>query len=54
MGLLAVTRRIADLAHARGLAVGLENDLDQIPALVADVDVAVNEQCSEDDERDAR
>jgi hypothetical protein len=52
VGLLAVTRRIADLAHARGLAVGLENDLDQLPALVADVDV--NGQCSEDDERDAR
>jgi hypothetical protein len=50
---LAFNRRIADLAHARGLAVGLKNDLDQIPALVDHFDFAVNEQCFEYDECDA-
>jgi hypothetical protein len=39
--------KIVDAAHARGLAVGLKNDLDQIPQLVDSVDFAVNEQCFE-------
>ncbi|MFD9796775.1 endo alpha-1,4 polygalactosaminidase [Streptomyces sp. NPDC059070] len=44
---LAYNRLIARLAHDRGLAVGLKNDLDQIPQLVGDFDFAVNEQCAE-------
>jgi hypothetical protein len=47
---LAFNRMIADLAHDRGMAVGLKNDLEQIPQLVDDVDFAVNEQCAEFDE----
>ncbi|MFD5315984.1 endo alpha-1,4 polygalactosaminidase [Streptomyces sp. NPDC127098] len=50
---LAFNRMIADLAHARGLSVGLKNDLDQIPELVDDYDFAVNEQCFEWDECEA-
>lgn len=50
---LAFNRRIANEAHARGLAVGLKNDLDQIPQLVSYVDFAVNEQCFEFSECDA-
>lgn len=44
---LRYNRLIAKLAHDRGLAVGLKNDLDQIPQLVGDFDFAVNEQCAE-------
>ncbi|MFD3757831.1 endo alpha-1,4 polygalactosaminidase [Streptomyces sp. NPDC058622] len=44
---LAYNRLIAKLAHDRGLAVGLKNDLDQIPPLVGEFDFAVNEQCAE-------
>jgi len=40
-------RFIAAQAHARGLAVALKNDVDQIPDLVGDFDFAVNEQCHE-------
>jgi hypothetical protein len=40
-------------AHDRGLSVGLKNDLDQIPELVASFDFAVNEQCFEYDECEA-
>ncbi|GAA0488904.1 endo alpha-1,4 polygalactosaminidase [Streptomyces stramineus] len=47
---LAFNRMIARLAHDRGLSVGLKNDLEQIPELVADFDFAVNEQCAEHDE----
>jgi hypothetical protein len=42
---LAYNKAIAKAAHARGLAVGLKNDLDQIQALVGYFDFAVNEQC---------
>ena len=42
---LDYNRALAELAHARGLSVGLKNDIDQIPALVADFDFAVNEEC---------
>ena len=38
-------RRIADLAHARGLSVGLKNDLDQINDLLPHFDWLLNEQC---------
>ncbi|MFC8277135.1 endo alpha-1,4 polygalactosaminidase [Streptomyces sp. NPDC057271] len=41
---------IAEIAHARGLAVGLKNDLAQIPVLVHHFDFAVNEECAEFDE----
>lgn len=44
---LAFNRMIASLAHERGMAVGLKNDLDQIPELVGDFDFAVNEQCAQ-------
>ncbi|MER7751039.1 endo alpha-1,4 polygalactosaminidase [Kitasatospora sp. NPDC097643] len=43
-------RMLAQLAHERGLAIGLKNDLDQIPALLGDFDFAVNEECSQFDE----
>ena len=41
---------IARLAHHRGLAVGLKNDLDQVTSLQPWFDFAVNEQCFEYDE----
>lgn len=50
---LAYNRFIADEAHARGLSVGLKNDLDQITDLVADFDWALNEECFAYDECDA-
>lgn len=36
---------LAEEAHARGLAIGLKNDLEQIPDLVDSFDFAVNEEC---------
>lgn len=42
---LAYNRFLAQEAHARGLAIGLKNDLDQVDALASDFDFAVNEQC---------
>lgn len=47
---LRYNRLIARLAHERGMAVGLKNDLDQIPELLDDFDFAVNEQCAQFDE----
>jgi len=44
---LVYNRFIADESHARGLSVGLKNDLDQINELVDHFDFAVNEQCHE-------
>ncbi len=44
---LEFNRMVARLAHERGMAVGLKNDLDQIPQLVKDFDFAVNEQCAQ-------
>lgn len=44
---LDYNRFIANEAHARGLSVGLKNDLDQINELVDIFDFAVNEQCFE-------
>ncbi|WP_370097979.1 endo alpha-1,4 polygalactosaminidase [Streptacidiphilus sp. MAP12-20] len=44
---LAFNRLVARLAHERGLAVGLKNDLDQVAALQPAYDFAVNEQCAE-------
>ena len=34
-------------AHARGLSIGLKNDLDQIKTLQSKFDWALNEQCNE-------
>jgi hypothetical protein len=44
---LDYNRFIAGEAHARGLAVGLKNDVDQLAALEPEFDFAVNEQCNE-------
>ncbi|MFI8215549.1 endo alpha-1,4 polygalactosaminidase [Streptomyces sp. NPDC085932] len=49
---LAYNRMIAAIAHERGLAVGLKNDLPQIPRLVSHFDFAVNEECAQYDECD--
>jgi len=44
---------IANQAHARGLSVGLKNDIDQASALEQYFDWALNEQCYEYDECDS-
>ncbi len=44
---LAYNRMLARAAHARGLAIGLKNDLPQIPQLVGVYDFAVNEECAQ-------
>lgn len=43
-------KALAKLAHARGLAIGLKNDLEQVSTLQASFDFAVNEECYEYDE----
>jgi len=50
---LVFNRFVARAAHERGLSVGLKNDLDQIPALVADFDWALNEECVQFNECEA-
>jgi hypothetical protein len=45
-------RHLAAEAHARGLSIGLKNDLDQVPELVGDFDWALNEECFAYDECD--
>ncbi|MER5967120.1 endo alpha-1,4 polygalactosaminidase [Streptomyces sp. NPDC002057] len=47
---LRYNRMIAEIAHERGLAVGLKNDLAQIPRLVKHFDFAVNEECAQFEE----
>ena len=42
---IAYNKMIAGLAHARGLKVGLKNDVEQARSLVGSFDFAVNEQC---------
>jgi len=42
---LTFNRALAASAHARGLSVGLKNDLDQVAALVTNFDWALNEEC---------
>lgn len=42
---LNYNRWIANLAHSRGLSVGLKNDVEQLADLVDDFDWALNEQC---------
>lgn len=49
---IAYNRWLGNRAHERGLAVGLKNDLEQVPELVDYFDLAVNEQCHEWDECD--
>jgi hypothetical protein len=49
---LAYNRFLARAAHARGLAIGLKNDLGQVRALEPHFDFAVNEQCFQFDECD--
>ncbi|MFB4194627.1 endo alpha-1,4 polygalactosaminidase [Streptomyces carpaticus] len=43
---LAYNRMIADLAHDRGLSVGLKNGVDQVTELVEHFDFTVNEECA--------
>jgi hypothetical protein len=43
---------LAEEAHARGLSVGLKNDLDQVRQLESYFDWALNEQCNQYDECD--
>jgi hypothetical protein len=50
---LAFNRFVAAAAHARGLSVGLKNDLDQAAALQPDFDWALDEQCFQYHECDA-
>lgn len=50
---LRYVRGLADLAHDRGLAFGLKNDLDQVAQLEPHADFAVNESCRRYDECDA-
>ena len=42
---LVYNKWLAAEAHARGLSIGLKNDLNQIPQLVSHFDWAINEQC---------
>ena len=44
---LAFDTDLAGLAHARGLSVGLKNDLDQLGQLQGQFDFAINEQCAQ-------
>jgi hypothetical protein len=44
---LRYSRFLAAAAHARGLSIGLKNDLEQVAALEPDFDWALNEQCFE-------
>lgn len=49
---LAYNQFLAQEAHARGLSIGLKNDLDQILALLPHFDWALNEECYSYDECD--
>ncbi len=49
---LRFNRTLAKEAHKRGLAIGLKNDLEQIPDLARLFDFAINEQCHEFEECD--
>lgn len=42
---LSYNRFLASEAHVRGLAVGLKNDVEQIPELIGSFDFTVNEEC---------
>lgn len=47
---VAYNRMLARLAHARGLAIGLKNDVEQVRRLQPYFDFAVNEECVQYDE----
>jgi len=47
---LDYNRFLAREAHALGLSIGLKNDLEQVPELVAEFDWALNEECVVHDE----
>jgi hypothetical protein len=47
---LAFNRNLANAAHARGLAIALKNDGDQVAELVDYFDLVVNEECHTYDE----
>ncbi len=47
---LLFNKKIAQMAHDRGLAIGLKNDIDQLESLRPYFDFAINEQCVEFDE----
>lgn len=47
---LRFNRALATMAHERGLAAALKNDLEQVPALQAAFDFSVDEQCAQYDE----
>jgi hypothetical protein len=49
---LTFNRRVADLAHSYGLAVGLKNDVEQAASLAPWFDYAVNEECAKNGECD--
>lgn len=49
---LSFNIELAEAAHSRSLAIGLKNDLEQIPALVSYFDWAMNEECFSYDECD--
>lgn len=49
---LRYNRFLAAAAHARGLSIGLKNDLGQVAALEPHFDWALNEQCFQYDECD--
>jgi hypothetical protein len=49
---LRYNRFLARAAHARGLSIGLKNDLDQVAALQPRFDWALNEQCFQYNECD--
>jgi hypothetical protein len=49
---LDYNRFLAREAHARGLSVGLKNDVEQVAALLGDFDWALNEECLQYDECD--
>ena len=49
----AFIRALANETHAKGMAFGLKNDLEEIDALIDVSDFAINEECFEWDECDA-
>jgi hypothetical protein len=49
---LRYNRWLAQLAHERGMAVGLKGNVDQVKDLVNDFDFSVNEECAAYDECD--
>ena len=49
---LTYNRALAALAHEKGLAAFLKNDVDQLTALQPDFDGAINEQCAQFSECD--